>query len=242
MHEKPQRYIKLPAQIDVAPELEQPLIDYLTPFVTARRRQQIARVVAERTRYLTVVLENLSKGHNASAVTRSCDSFGVQDMHIIDTLQQYQLKRTAASGSQRWVQHHFYDELDGDNTGRCLRELREKGYRIVATTLRAGATPLHELSLDAPLALCFGTELYGLSDVLHTEADEWVTIPLRGFARSLNISVAAAICLSELTTRLRHEKVSWQLSTAEQSTLTLQWMVTTLDHGETLVRHFLEQA
>lgn len=244
MHDIKSEYLTLPTEFDIPLELQSQLIEHLTPFLTPRRRWRIETVLSQRTRYVTVALENLHKPHNASAIIRSCDSFGVQDIHIIDTMQQFMLRRSATSGAHQWITSHFYNESQENrpNVATCIDTLHAQGYRVAATTLRPDTKPLHELSLDSKVALLFGTELYGLTDEAHELADEFVQIPLHGFTDSLNISVAAAICCSNLTNRLRIEGKDWGLSSAEKERLTLQWMLNTIDHADEILDHFIAKA
>lgn len=214
---------------------------YLRQFVTPRRQAMIERVLAQRTRYVTVVLENLSKAHNASAVLRSCDSFGVQDVHVIDSREQFEVMPATSIGAHRWLTRHDYVGAAAEARRQCLTALRRGGYRIAAATLRDGAIPIDALSLDAPVALCFGTERFGLSEALHEAADVWVTVPQVGFAESLNISVAAAVCLYELTQRLRQSSVDWVLPSAERNALRVTWLKQTLRNADEIERRYWEE-
>ena len=241
-HDIPHEWLRIPdedlSHIDEA--LRQPLIDTLSEQVTPERYAKMQAVLAQRTRHITLALENISKPHNASAILRSCDTFGVQDLHIIDDRDQYTIKSTAASGAYQWVTQHFYDETD-DNLEECFTKLREKGYTIVGTTLREDATPLHALPIDKPLALIFGTELHGMTDEAHAQADMLTQVPMVGFTDSLNISVAAAISLHNLTDRVRRSDLAWQLSATEQRDLLLQWLLNTIPHSDAHTNRFLSE-
>lgn len=218
--------------------LKQSLATYLAQFVTEPRRHLIEAVLAQRTRHITVMLENIFQPHNASAVLRSCDCFGVQDVHVVEDENEYRINRDVALGSNKWLTLHRYRTAAKDNTARCIEALRHQGYRIVATTLAEGAIPLHSLPIDHKLALCFGTEEHGLSPVAHELADTFVHIPMVGFTQSFNISVSAALCLYDLTHRLRRANVAWQLSEAEQLTLRIEWLRQSATREKALMRHF----
>lgn len=216
------------------------LIAYLAPFVTAHKRQRIAEVLAQRTRHLTVVLENIYQPHNASAVVRSCECFGVQDVHAIELDNPFTPNKSIVRGASKWLSIHHYAQTDaGSGTAVCLQQLRRQGYRIAATTLRSGSIPIRELDVAQPVALCFGTEETGLSDEAHDLADLFVQIPMQGFTQSFNISVTAALCLYDLTTRLRPSALPWQLTTAEKQELTLAWYMGVVRQSDTLVQEFL---
>src|SRR4030042_2486900 len=169
--------------------MKEKLIKYLEQFVTERRLQLINRVLSQRTRYITVVLEDIYQSHNASAVLRSCDCFGIQDVHIIENRNTYQLNPDVALGSNKWLTLYKYTR-EQNNTATALTKLKKTGYRIVATTPHANGCPLQEFDLHkGKTALVFGTELEGLTGNATTMADEFLTIPMAGFTESLNISV-----------------------------------------------------
>lgn len=198
------------------------LYDRLAPFVSDHKRALFERIAGERTRHVTVVLEDIYQSHNASAVVRTCDLLGVQDVHIIENRNKYTLNPDVALGSSKWVDMHRYRE-HADNSLACVRRLKDQGYRIVATTPRADSVTPHTIPLDAPLAFCFGTELTGLSDAIMSHADIHLRIPMYGFTESYNISVSAAITLFTVTERLRASDVAWRLDDAQLIALKLSW-------------------
>ncbi|MCA9978378.1 MAG: RNA methyltransferase [Anaerolineales bacterium] len=217
------------------------LIAYLSQFLQPRRRTLIPEVLDQRTRYLTVVLENVYQPHNASAVLRSCECFGVQDVHIIEKEYSFRPNTEIVMGASKWLTLHQYREIEGQTTQTCLNALKAKGYRLVATTLHADSIPLHELPLDQPVALCFGTEKRGLSQEAHDLADLFVKIPMSGFTQSFNISVTAALFLYDLTNRLRTSPYPWQLTAAEKQALALSWYVKAVTKGEAITQQFLQK-
>lgn len=215
------------------------LITALSEFVTPERRQRMTEVLAQRTRALTVVLEDIYQPHNASAVIRSCDLFGVQELHVIENRYRYRVNRGVTMGASRWVTLHRYREPDGENTERCIAGLRLNGFRIVATTLRPGARPIGEIDVETPIALLFGTEEHGLSDRAHDLADEFAFIPMVGFTDSFNISVSAAISLYELAPRVRRSALPWQLEAEERRLLLLDWLLKSVRRSDLHVARFL---
>lgn len=224
----------------LTPALQRDLIDHLGQFVSAHKRARVQQVLAQRTRYLAVVLEDIYQPHNASAVLRSCECFGVQDVHIIEQENSFRPSPDIALGAPKWLTLHHYRRSAGESAATCLQALRRQGYRIVATTLRPQSIPLHALDLSQPTALCFGTELQGLSEEAHALADLFVQIPMFGFTQSFNISVTAALFLYDLTTRLRQlPPQTWQLTPAEQQQLTLEWYGRIVDHSEAIIRRYL---
>lgn len=198
-------------------------LQYLLQFVTPHKRAVFERNVAQRTRHLTVVLEDIYQPHNASACLRSCDAFGVQDVHIVQNRYEFDLNPDIELGSAQWLSLHAYDETD-DNTRDCINALRARGYRIVATSPRDEHRPLEDCDVSQPTAILFGNEHEGLSDVAFQSADETICIPTYGFAESLNISVAVAVTLHHLSHKLRTSDVLWQLSEPEKNQLRLNWV------------------
>ena len=218
--------------------MKEKLIPYLEQFITERRSQLISQVLSQRTRYITVVLEDIYQSHNASAVLRSCDCFGIQDVHIIENRNTYQVNPDVALGSHKWLTLYKYTR-EQNNTADALAQLKKKGYRIVATSPNANGCPLEEFDLlKGKTALVFGTELEGLSAGAAAMADETLTIPMVGFTGSLNISVTVAIILYHLTSRLRKSGINWQLSATENRQVKLQWLKNSISRSDTIEKYF----
>lgn len=215
------------------------LADYLKQFSSENKQQLIEKVLLERTRHLTVVLENIYQPHNASAVIRSCECFGVQDLHVIENSNTFSTSKGVVLGSAKWVSLHRYNQAE-ENTATCLDALKKSGYKLVATTLQPGSKPITEIDLTQKTALLFGTEEDGLSSLAHDMADEMAYIPMTGFTQSLNISVSAAICLHALTSKLKSTQTSWQLSGAEQLDLQIEWLVKSAQNGERIAQRWVE--
>ena len=197
---------------------------YLSEFVTDRRRSRMREVLEARTRYITVLLEDIYQPHNGSAVLRSCDAFGIQDVHIVERNYAYRTNPDVELGTAQWLTLHRHREEHAE-AASVLAALRDAGYRTVATARRTDAVSVEELDLESgPVALLFGTEIAGLTDEIIAGADEAVWIPMHGFVESFNISVSVALCLQELTRRLRSSDIPWQLSSEEWQALYGQWV------------------
>ena len=217
------------------------LIEYLSGFITEERLGTFDNVLNNRTRYITVVLEDLYQSHNASAVLRTCDCFGIQDVHIIENRNTYSVNPDVALGSNKWLTLNKYNRTES-NTQETYRALRNAGYRIIATTHhRDDKTPEDFDMKKGKAALVFGTELEGLSEAAINEADECMRIPMFGFTESFNISVAAAIILYQLTGRLRGSAINWKLNPAEKRELKLTWLKRSIKKSDLLIREFLEK-
>lgn len=197
------------------------------------------RIAAQRTKHLTVVLENVFQEHNASAVLRSCDCFGIQELHVIEKDNQYKVQRDIALGAGRWVDMYNYN-LGSEVTQDCISKLKGKGYKIVATSPHAEKT-LHDLDLAQPMAFIFGTERRGISAEAEDLSDELVKIPMYGFTESFNISVSVALVLNSIRTRLEQSKLDWKLSEDEAIDLKIKWCKKILNGGDALEKHFYEK-
>lgn len=214
------------------------LVDYLSGFISESRRKKFDEVLKYRTRHLTIALEDLYQPHNASAVLRSCDIFGIQDIHIIENKNVYTVNKDIAMGSPKWLNLCKYKK-DNDNTLVCINSLKEKGYQIVATTPHTDIQ-IQDVPVDKPLALFFGTELTGISDTVKKNADSFVKIPMFGFTESFNISVSVALCLQILTSKLHQSKTDWHLKDEEQSEILLKWLRNTIKKVDLIEKEFLK--
>jgi tRNA (guanosine-2'-O-)-methyltransferase len=216
------------------------LRDYLFGFISENKQNLFESIIENRTRHLTVVLENIYQPHNASAVLRSCDLFGVQDVHIIENTNEYTLSDEVAMGSSKWLTMKKYNELE-HNTLACFDQLRKEGYRIVATTPHTDDVLIADLPVEPKTALVFGTELTGLSDIAMQNADAFVKIPMYGFTESFNISVSAALSLYQFTENMRKSEVHWQLSEEEKIEIQIQWAMNVIKKSELIVEEFLNK-
>lgn len=222
-------------------KLKRALTDYLRDFCTEERWDKICEVAELRTRYLTVVVEDIYQPHNASAILRSCDGFGVQDVHIIENYNQFDASSRVTIGADQWLTLHQYREPERDNTRICLNHLKEQGYRIIATSPHENDFNLNNLPIDQKTAVVFGTELDGISDRVKEMADGFMKIPMYGFSESFNISVSAAVCLNNLTRRLRESDIHWNLSEEELEEIRLDWVRKSVKAGDQLQERFLKE-
>lgn len=216
------------------------LLTYLLGFITENKRNKFEKIINFRTRYLTVVLEDIFQPHNASAVLRTCDCFGIQDVHIIENKNKYDVNPDVALGSSKWltlIKHNKNEE----NTLKTLNKLKKQGYKIVATSPHKDQFMLDELPLDQKTALVFGTELNGLSDLALDNSDYFVKIPMYGFTESFNISVSAAITLYSLTEKLRKSEINWQLSEDEILDIKLDWVRNIIKHSDLIEKDFFRK-
>ena len=216
------------------------LTEYLLGFVTDRKNELFAENVAQRTRHLTVVVENLYQDHNFSAVMRSCDCFGVQDMHVVENKYSYRVNDEIALGASQWVNVHRYRENE-NNTVACIERLKKQGYVIAATTPHKDDMDLEAYDISKPTALLFGTEKEGLTPEALDMADVYVKVPMVGFTESLNISVCAAVCLHHLTWKMRTSGIGWRLSEKDRWDVLYNWVRATLKDPDGIERVWREK-
>ena len=216
------------------------LLNFLESFISENKKELFKKTIEYRTRYITVVLEDIFQPHNASAVLRTCDCFGIQDVHIIENRNLYEVNPDVALGSSKWLTLTKYNTRE-NNTLDTINKLKSDGYTIIATTPHKNDTPLNQLDLSKKTALLFGTELNGLSDIAIENADGFVKIPMYGFTESFNISVSAAIILHQLTDKLRESEHCWQLTENEKLDIRLDWARNVVKKSELAEEEFLSR-
>lgn len=203
--------------------IDQDLVAYLEEFVTDERKALFKKVIDNRTRHFTVVLEDLYQKHNWSAVVRSCDVFGVQDVYTIENKYSAYISNGVGKGAQKWVDFHRFKTRE-NNTQDCVDALRSKGYQIIVTTPHEESSFVSDFDITKKSAFVFGVEGAGASDLIMSNADGYLKIPMVGFTESLNVSVAAAITLQNTTDRLRQSDLEWQFSQQEKEELYVSWL------------------
>ncbi|MFO7922337.1 MAG: RNA methyltransferase [Bacteroidales bacterium] len=214
------------------------LLNYLSGFVTKQRLDKFDYVLENRTRYISLVCEDIYQSHNASALMRTCDCFGIQDIHIIETKNSFAINKDVALGASNWLSIFKYSNLQ-HKTSPVFQELRSKGYRIVATTPHKDGISLNELKLEkGPVSLIFGTEMEGLSSAAREEADEFLTIDMYGFTESFNVSVSAGIILHYLRMKLMDSDIDWKLTKKEKFLLKLDWLRKSVKSSNLIEKEF----
>lgn len=212
-----------------SPELITSLEELLTP----RRRELFEKVISQRTNHLTVATEDVYQLHNTSAVIRSCDVFGVQNIHVIEERNRKKIDREIAMGAQKWVsvnRHH--------SSSDCIQSLKTKGFQIVATVPHGSAVNLADFDVSQPLAIFFGTEQEGLSEEVKNQANQFLKIPMVGFTESLNISVSAAIILQHITQKIKSSKINWELTENEKNAVKFEWLSKCFKNFDEIIKRF----
>lgn len=216
------------------------LSEFLREYVSVHKQALIEEVLSRRTRLLTVALEDIYHPHNASAVIRTCDCFGIQDLHIIEGKNAYEINPLVVQGSSKWVEVHKYGEAK-DNSQACIDKLRSRGYKLVGTSPKAGSISLLDYTPEQKTALFFGTEDIGLKETTLDQMDDVIHIPMRGFTESFNISVSAAICLNDLSGKIFSSEMNWQLTEGEKDDLRLKWFRKIVRESGILEQEFLRR-
>ncbi|WP_396190915.1 TrmH family RNA methyltransferase [Flavobacterium sp.] len=196
---------------------------FLENILTDNRKERFQQVLSKRTNHFTIAMEDVFQLHNTSAVMRSCEVFGIQQLNVIEERYTKSIDKEIAMGAQKWVDVNRFDSISG-----CISSMKSKGYQIIATTPHENDCDLDDFDISKPSALFFGTERDGLSEEVLQNADGFLKIPMAGFTESLNISVSAAIIIQNLMSRLHKSDIKWQLSEEEILEKRLQWAKNTI--------------
>ncbi len=215
------------------------LTHHLLNLVTDRRKELFLSNLEKRTKYITVVLENIYQPLNASAVLRSCDCFGIQDVHVIENYNEFSPDTEVGMGASNWLSINRYNKKK-NNTLECIALLKKQGYRIVAACPDSTKKPIEKFDLsEGKTALFFGAEVDGLSNTVLESADECITIPMYGFTESFNLSVSAAICLYQMRMKLEQKTIDWKLNEEEKDHILLNWLRYSIDRSEIVEKDFI---
>jgi len=216
---------------------KQELIAYLRNFISEERYSRIQEIAGKRTQHFSIVVENLYQSHNMSAILRTAECLGIQEVHLIENNFQYEICPQVALGANKWLSIHQYNQLE-NNTLQCLEAVKKQGYKIVATLPHENDCLLDDISIDEKTAFVFGTELNGLTQEAIAMADGFVKIPMYGFTESYNVSVSVALTMMNVIERLRKSTINWKLSEEEYTDLVLQWIKKTIKDAERVVERF----
>jgi len=211
------------------------LLEHLETYLTTSRKKKFKKVLSQRTKHFTVATEDVYQLHNTSAVMRTCDVFGIQELNIIEEQNSKSIDREIAMGAQKWVDLNRFHSVED-----CLLDVKQKGYQIVATTPHTNDCVLNDFDVTKKSCFFFGRETEGLSQDVLDKADCYLKIPMVGFTESLNISVSAAIILQEVTAKLKQTDINWQLTKEELLEKRLDWCKKTIKSYDDIVGRFYE--
>ena len=216
--------------------IDHDLLTYLETYLTEERKQRFLDVLQKRTKHITVAVEDVYQLHNTSAILRSCDVFGVQELHVIEHRFGKRLDKNIAMGAEQWVDVHRYG-----TTADCVAKLKSEGYRIIATTPHNDSSLLPDFFPSEKSALFFGTEKEGLSETVMQQADGFLKIPMVGFSESLNVSVSAAIIIQQLAQKVRDSDLDWRLTEAELLEKRLDWTKKSIKHVKGIIKRYVSE-
>lgn len=216
------------------------LYAYLSEFLSEHRKQRFEEVLNWRTKHFTVAVEDIYQEHNASAIIRTCDCLGIQELHIMEQGNEFKVAKGMAQGAEKWVDIHYYQEPPHDNSAlACLEGLKQQGYQIVATSPHYNQCTPPTFDIAPRSAFFFGHEKYGLSEEVAAQADQFVSIPAYGFTESYNVSVAAALLLKELVTRLHQSTgIKWRLNDEERLEKRIDWAKKSILNVEKILERY----
>ena len=196
----------------------QEIYDYLQQFLTDERLSKIEHFSKESSDFVLPVMEDVYQFRNAAAIVRSVEACGFHHVVALEEENVFNPNLKVTKGAETWVQvEKMPNNLDS------LKEIKSRGYRILAVSPEKNATMLPDYEVKEPIALVFGTELEGVSDEILDFADETLAIPMFGFTKSFNVSVAAAICMYELKQKLMKSGIEYQLSDQKLLELKIRW-------------------
>lgn len=211
-------------------------LEFFESFISERRRALIDDALKERTQHLTVVLDDVFQSRNIGAVVRSCDCFGVQNVHVLEGRNEYELREEVARGAEKWMSVHRYKKSEG--VAKSINEIKAQGYKLYATVPDREAVSVNELPVNDKVALVFGNEKAGVSQEVIDLCDGLVTIPMYGFTESFNISVSASVFMHHLTNKYREEGVDFRLTDQEREELRLIWYKANTKDSELLENRY----
>lgn len=224
-----------------AKDEDRKLLSFLEDYLTDHKKELFQRVLDQRTKHFTVVIEDIYQDNNSGALVRTCDCFGIQEVHIIQQKYNFKIAHAIARGAEKWLDLHVYDGHP-DNTLACFEKLRQEGYQIVATSPHQDECTLDDFDIQKKSAFVFGSEKEGISQSSLDDADVFLKIPMMGFTESLNVSVSAAVVLHQLTKALKqHPDIDWALSEEEKFRKKLEWTLKTIPNSDSLRNYFYQK-
>lgn len=210
--------------------------EYLKQFLTDERLRKIEHFAVESSDFVLPVMEDVYQFRNAAAIVRSVEGCGFHKIVAMESENVFNPNLTVTKGAETWVEvekmpHH----LDS------LRDIKNRGYKILAVSPERNATMLPDYEIKEPVALVFGTEKEGVTDEILEFADETLAIPMYGFTKSYNVSVAAAISVYELRQKLIRSNLDYKLSEEKLWKLKVRWAVNSIRSGDEILRKYLSQ-
>lgn len=214
---------------------DQQIFEYLQQFLTDERLQKINHFAPESSDFVLPVIEDVYQFRNAAAIVRSVEACGFHKIVAMESQNKFNPNLRVTKGAETWVEvERLPHSLDS------IEMIKNRGYKIVAVSPENNATLLPDFQITEPVALVFGTEAEGVTDEILDFADETLAIPMYGFTRSFNVSVAAAICAYELKQKLMRSNLDYKLSEEKLWKMKVRWAVNSIKSGEQILAKYLK--
>ena len=214
----------------------QKTFDYLKQFLTDERLQKIEHYAMESSDFVLPVMEDIFQFRNAAAIVRSVEACGFHKIVAMESENEFNPNLRVTKGAETWVEvEKLPHNLDS------LQHIKNRGYKILAVSPEKNATRLPDYDLKKPVALVFGTEKEGVTEEILNFADETLAIPMYGFTKSFNVSVAAAICFYELKQKLIKSNINYKLSEEKLCQLKIRWAKNSIQSGEKILMKYLRE-
>lgn len=214
----------------------QKTFEYLQQFLTDERLEKINRFAPESSDFVLPVIEDVYQFRNAAAIVRSVEACGFHKIVAMESENQFNPNLRVTKGAETWVDvERLSHSLDS------IKQIKNRGYKIVAVSPEKNATILSDFQMTEPVALVFGTEAEGVTDEILDFSDETLAIPMYGFTRSFNVSVAAAICVYDLKQKLMRSNLDYKLSEEKLWEMKVRWAVNSLQSGEQILAKYLRE-
>lgn len=212
----------------------QTIFDYLKEFLTEERLQKIEFYSKESSDFILPVMEDVYQFRNAAAIVRSVEACGFHKIVALEKENSFEPNLKVTKGAENWVEiEKMQWHLDS------IKEIKNRGYKIIAVSPEKNATMLPDFELKGPITLCFGTEWEGVTEEILDFADETLAIPMYGFTKSFNVSVAAAICMYELKQKLIKSSLDYKLSEEKLLERKILWAKNSIPSGELILEKYL---
>ncbi len=208
--------------------------EYLKQFLTEERLRKIEHFAPESSDFVLPVLEDVYQFRNAAAIVRSVEACGFHKVVALQEENNFEPNLKVTKGADTWVE---VEKLSRNM--ESFQKIKDKGYKIVAVSLENNAKMLPDYEITEPIALVFGTEMEGVSQEILDFADETLAIPMYGFTRSFNVSVAASICMYELKQKLMKSDMNYKLNEEKLLRMKIRWAVNSMRSGDQIFEKYL---
>lgn len=210
--------------------------EYLKQFLTEERLAKIEHFSKESSDFVLPVMDDVYQFRNAAAIIRSVEACAFHKVVAMEEENVFNPNLTVTKGAETWVE---VEKMPKNIAS--LQNIKDRGYKILAVSLEKNAVMLPEYEIAEPIALVFGTEQAGVSEEVIDFADETLAIPMFGFTRSYNVSVAAGICMYELKQKLLKSNIDYKLNEQKLLEMQVRWAVNSISSGKEIYAKYLAE-